>query len=72
MTQLLKDAIKQVEKLTTEEQNAIAAMILDELEDDRKWDEAFARSQNRLAQLADKVRADIDEGRVRNLGIDEL
>jgi hypothetical protein len=52
MTQLLERAIAQLKTRSIDEQDAIAAMILEELEDDRRWDESFARSSNLLAQMA--------------------
>jgi hypothetical protein len=72
MTQLLEKALAQVSRLPAPDQDAIASLILDELADDRQWDEAFARSQEQLGRLADRVRQDIRAGRVRNVGIDEL
>lgn len=72
MTQLLQQAWGEVQKLPEAEQDAIATIILDELEDERRWDEAFANSQERLARLAERVRSDIRAGRIRNVGIDEL
>jgi hypothetical protein len=60
MTQLLQQALDAVQQLAPKEQDAIAAIILEELADDRRWDEAFARSEDRLAQLAQKVRGDIE------------
>jgi hypothetical protein len=72
MTQLLEKALAQVARLPDPEQDAIASLILDELADDRQWDEAFARSQEQLGRLADRVRQDIRAGRVRDVGIDEL
>jgi hypothetical protein len=72
MTQLLEKALAQVSRLPDPDQDAIASLILDELADDRQWDEAFARSQEQLGRLADRVRQDIRVGRVRNVGIDEL
>ena len=72
MTQLLEKALAQVSSLPDPEQDAIASLILDELADDRQWDEAFARSREQLGRLADRVRQDIRAGRVRNVGIDEL
>jgi hypothetical protein len=72
MTQLLQQALDAVKQLAPEEQDAIAAIILDELADEQRWDESFAQSEDRLAKIADKVRADIAAGRVRNQGIDEL
>ncbi len=67
MTQLLEHAIDEVRKLLAPEQDAIARLILDQIADDRAWDEAFARSQDQLARLADKARDQIAAGRVRPL-----
>ncbi len=70
MTKLLEKAIAEVNRLPTEEQNAIAQLILDELEDERLWEEKFAASQEKLTKLAEKARQDIEAGRIRTLGID--
>ncbi len=72
MSQLLEQAIGEVRKLPAPEQDAIGALILEELADDRRWDDAFAASQDQLSKLAAKVRRDIAAGRVRDIGIDEL
>jgi hypothetical protein len=72
MTERLQQAIAELEKLPAAEQDAIAALILDEIADEGRWDEAFARSQEPLGRLAGKVREDIRAGRVKNLGMDDL
>ncbi len=72
MTQLLEQALAEIRKLPEPEQDAIAALILEELADERRWDEAFAPSQGPLARLAAKVREDTRAGRVRGVGMDEL
>lgn len=72
MTQLLEKVLTEVYKLPPEKQDFIATVILEELEDERKWDKAFAESQDLLAKLAEKARADIKAGRVKKIGIDEL
>lgn len=72
MTQLLEKVLTEVYKLPPEKQDAIAAMILEELEDERRWDKAFAESQDQLAQLARKGRADIKAGHIKKMEIDEL
>ncbi|MGY2976625.1 hypothetical protein ACVWYZ_002566 [Thermostichus sp. MS-CIW-37] len=51
MTELLEKAISKLKALPTEEQNAIASLILDELEDDQRWEESFASSADMLAKL---------------------
>ncbi|MCE2416296.1 hypothetical protein J4G07_20115 [Candidatus Poribacteria bacterium] len=72
MTQLLEKVLTEVHKLPPEKQDAIAAVILEELEDAQLWDKAFSESENKLAQLAQKVRTDIKAGRIKKMGIDEL
>jgi hypothetical protein len=72
MTQLLEQALTEVQKLPPPEQDAIARLILDELADERRWHESFARSQDQLARLAAKVREDIRSGRVQSGGFDQL
>ena len=65
MTQLLEKVLTEVYKLPPEKQDTIAALILEELDDERRWDAAFTESQDKFAQLARKVRADIKAGRIR-------
>jgi hypothetical protein len=72
MTQLLEQAFVEARKLPAPEQDAIAALIMEELTDDRRWDDAFARSQEPLVRLAAKVREDIQAGRVKRVEMDEL
>ena len=72
MTQLLEKVLTEVHKLPPEKQDAIAAVILEELEDEQLWDKAFSESEDKLVQLAHKVRTDIKEGRIKKMGIDEL
>lgn len=72
MTQLLEKVLTEVHKLPPEKQDAIAAVILEELEDAQLWEKAFSQSQDKLAELARKVRTDIKAGRIKKMGIDEL
>ena len=72
MTQLLEKAIKEISALPVGEQDVIAAIILDELLDEKQWDTAFAQSQEKLSKLAEKVRGDISRGRIRKMGFGEL
>lgn len=67
MTQLLEHAIDEARKLPAPAQDAIAALILEQIADDRAWDKAFAGSQDELARLAAEARDDIAAGRVRSL-----
>jgi hypothetical protein len=72
MTQLLEQAIAEISKLSAQDQDALAALILAQLSDDRGWDIAFADSQDQLAKMAAKVREDIRLRRIRKVEIDEL
>jgi hypothetical protein len=54
------------------ERTAPSALILDELADEQRWDESFARTQKELGSLAAKVRADIRAGRVRDTRVEDL
>jgi hypothetical protein len=72
MTQLLQNAIAAIQSLPESQQDAIAALILEEIGDEEQWQSAFANSQEELSRLAGKVREDIRQGRVRDMGIDEL
>ena len=69
---LLEMAITEVRKLPADRQDAIAALIIEELEDERRWDRALSSSQDKLSKLAQKARADRSAGRVREMGFDDL
>ena len=57
MTRLLEKAIARVARLPRADQDAIAAIILEEIANARRWNETFARSQDQLAKIAQKVKA---------------
>jgi hypothetical protein len=68
----MQQALAEIGKLPEADQDAIAAIILDEIADERRWDESFSRSQRALAKLAARVRDDIRIGKVKDVGIDQL
>jgi aspartate/tyrosine/aromatic aminotransferase len=70
MTELLEDALRKVASLPKEEQDAIAAQIIETLQDEAAWKEKLARTTNKLAQLAQEARAEHERGETRPL--DEL
>ena len=65
MTTLLEQALAEIQKLTPDQQDTIAALILEELADEQKWDRAFAESHTALARLAQEVRARKRDGKIR-------
>jgi hypothetical protein len=68
----MQQALAEIGKLPEADQDAIAAIILDEIADERRWDQSFSRSQDELAKLAVRVREDIRAGKVKDMGIDQL
>jgi hypothetical protein len=67
MTKLLEKALKEVEKLPEAEQDAVAAILLDELASEQRWAESFAKSQDKLAKLAKGALAEYKAGRTKPL-----
>ena len=67
MTRLLKKAVREIEKLPESEQDAVAALVLEELASEQRWTELFAKSQDKLAKLAEQALADHAAGRTKPL-----
>ena len=72
MSLLLDRAVSEARKLSDAEQDAIASLILDEIADDRKWEESFNRSPNNLLALAARAEDQVRAGQCRTAGFDEL
>lgn len=71
MTQLLEKAFAEAAKLSEEEQNTLATLLLEELGAEQRWDEAFGRSQDQLAQMAAAI-AEHRAGKTKLLNVNEL
>ena len=56
MTQLLEQAFAEVSRLPEAEQNAFAALMLEELRSESRWSHSFSSSQELLSQLAMEAR----------------
>ncbi|WP_315874594.1 hypothetical protein [Thermocoleostomius sinensis] len=65
-------AIARLQALPESEQDAIAAMILEEIEDDRHWDESFSQSPDILAKLAASAMAEYHAGQTQELDPETL
>ncbi len=72
MTELLKKAFDEASKLPSEQQDAIASLLLEELKSDRNWDRAFENSQDALASLASEALGEDERGETENLDPSEL
>ncbi|MCY7278033.1 MAG: hypothetical protein LH702_30935 [Phormidesmis sp. CAN_BIN44] len=72
MTELLERAIARLKTLPTKEQDAIATIIMEELEDDQQWDESFVRSPDLLAKLAAEAMVEHRAGKTQDLDPETL
>jgi hypothetical protein len=55
MTDLLEKAFSQVSKLPPAEQDAVAAILLEELASEERWTALFAKSEDVLEKLAEEA-----------------
>jgi len=63
MTKLLQQAIAHIKQLPSDQQDAIAARFLAELEDEQKWENRFAATTDaQWDQMAAMVRQEIANG----------
>ena len=63
MTELLQQAIAQIEKLPPDQKDAIAARFLAELQDEQKWETRFAATtDDQWGQMAAMVQQEITNG----------
>ncbi len=55
MTKLLEAAMLKARALPQDRQDALARLVLDEIESSRAWDERFEKSADKLESLATQV-----------------
>lgn len=67
MTQLLDKAIAAVTQLPESEQDAIAAVLLEEIASEQRWSMSFAKSQDLLARLAEEALEEYATGKTQPL-----
>jgi hypothetical protein len=70
MTGLLEEALRRVEALTPEEQDAIASQIIETLDDEEAWTRSFREKPEVLRSLAREALEEHRRGETRPL--DEL
>jgi hypothetical protein len=66
MSELLEQAIAKLKTRPISEQDSIAALILEELNDDNRWEESFARSPDLLTKLAAEATAEHRAGKTQD------
>lgn len=72
MTKLFQQAVGKVSQLPDAEQDAIARLVLEEIESDRRWTDLLDKSPGALADLADKAWAEHEAGGSEELDPDRL
>jgi hypothetical protein len=72
MTTLLSKAIKKVEALPPELQDEIAKQILEDIDNELKWQKTLAQPQSKLEKFAEKALQESKAGRTKKMGFDEL
>lgn len=70
MTQLLERAFAEASKLPNPEQDAFAALLLAELDSERRWAESFASTQDELASLADEALREFEAGQTQPMDLE--
>ena len=70
MTELLERAFTEASKLPEKEQDAMAALLLEEISCEQRWDTAFAASQPQLAKMARAALREFEAGETRPMDAD--
>jgi hypothetical protein len=68
----LQKAFEESAKLPDNEQEALGQWLLEEFASERRWDELFSRSSDKLAALGKKALAEHREGRTQDIDLDKL
>jgi hypothetical protein len=74
MSELMEQAFRKARQLAESDQEAIASIILHEIESEQRWDELFARPElaDLLSRMADEALDGIRLGRGTKLDLNEL
>jgi hypothetical protein len=69
MTALLEKAVQRARELPAEQQDALALILLEEMEDEARWDETFSRpeSQDMLSDMAAEAMREYRAGKTEDL-----
>ena len=71
MTKLLKQILEQASRLPEDEQDSLAAILLEEMADEERWAKAFERSQGALEKLAQEALEEFRRRETTPLEFDE-
>jgi hypothetical protein len=72
MTEILEQAISKLKTLPSDQQEAIATLILEEIEEEKRWDQFFAHLLDLLAKLAAEAMTEYRQGKTQELDPETL
>jgi len=72
VTPALQRVFDEASKLPEREQEFIAAVVMEQIESERRWDELFAKSQDMLDKLDDEAQRHIDAGRLTPIDAENM
>ena len=72
MTELLRKAFEEASKLPSQEQDALASVLLEEIEGEQEWEGSLSETQDELASLADAALAEHRAGNTETLDPEKL
>ena len=72
MTRSLEQAFEAASQLSSDEQDVLAARMLQEIAWEKKWDSALTDNPEKLRSLLREARQDIKAGRVQELRVDDI
>ena len=70
MTQLLEKAVAKVSALSDSEQDALASVLLTEMEAEQRWNQLFASSQDALGLMAREAMEQYRAGEAPSLDLE--
>jgi hypothetical protein len=72
MTKSLEIALERLKALPDEEQDSLAQLLLDEMDEDAKWDATTAKHADKLAKLTQEILAAHQRGECEPLDPESL
>lgn len=72
MTELLRKAFEKASRLPKREQDALASVLLEEIEGEQQWDATLVDTQDELSGLADAALAEHLAGKTEALDPEKL
>lgn len=72
MTKFIDRAFQEASKLPEVVQNALAKWLMEEMEDEKRWEKTFAETDDILEKFADETLLSDKHGKTKPLDMDKL